>query len=45
VKIEKKKYLSPKIKNLGNAKNIINNVFIEGSGDTFPATTDILTSG
>ncbi len=45
MKIKKKKYLSPKIKNLGSAKNIINNVFVEGSGDTFPATTDILISG
>tara|TARA_Y100001935_G_C17168536_1_gene438986 strand:- start:339 stop:476 length:138 start_codon:yes stop_codon:yes gene_type:complete len=45
LKKDKNKYSSPKIKNLGNAKTIIKNVFVNGSGDTFPATTEILSSG
>jgi len=44
LKTDKKKYSSPKIKNLGDAKTIIKNVFVNGSGDTFPATTDVLAS-
>jgi|TARA_B100001059_G_scaffold93093_2_gene92191 hypothetical protein len=42
---EKKKYESPVIVDMGDAKEIIKNVFISGSGDTFPGTEDTLESG
>tara|TARA_B100000674_G_scaffold246610_1_gene203192 strand:+ start:1154 stop:1291 length:138 start_codon:yes stop_codon:yes gene_type:complete len=45
LKKNKNKYSSPKIKNLGNAKTIIKSVFVNGSGDSFPATTEVLASG
>tara|TARA_Y100001935_G_C17245158_1_gene477907 strand:+ start:148 stop:285 length:138 start_codon:yes stop_codon:yes gene_type:complete len=40
----KKQYSSPEIKDMGDAKEIIKNVFISGSGDTFPGTEDTLES-
>jgi len=40
----KKIYKSPKIKNLGDAKNIIKNVFVTATGDTFPGVNDSLAS-
>ena len=42
--MEKKKYTSPEIIELGEAKDIIKNVFESGSGDTFPGTEDTLES-
>ena len=41
---EKKKYESPSIVDMGDAKEIIKNVFVSGSGDTFPGVEDSLES-
>ncbi len=42
--MDKKNYISPKIKELGLAKDIIKDVLLSGTGDSFPGTEDILTS-
>ena len=42
--MEKQKYEAPAIKELGDAKSIIKNVFISGGGDTFPGTEETLKS-
>jgi hypothetical protein len=42
--MEKKKYTSPEIIELGEAKDIIKNVFTTGTGDTFPGVSDSLAS-
>ena len=42
--MNKKNYTSPEITELGKAQNIIKNVFVEGSGDTFPGVNDALAS-
>lgn len=42
--MNKKDYSSPEIIELGKAKDIIKNVFIEGTGDTFPGTENALAS-
>ena len=42
--MDKKKYTSPQIIELGKAQNIIKNVFVQGSGDTFPGVNDALAS-
>ena len=40
----KKEYKAPKITDLGEAKDIIQNVFVSGSGDSFPGTEETLES-
>lgn len=42
--MDKKDYTSPQIKELGDAKDIIKSVFVDGTGDTFPGTENILAS-
>ena len=42
--MDKKKYTTPEIKELGKAKDIIKNVFVEGTGDNFPGVNDALAS-
>ena len=42
--MNKKDYSSPEIIELGKAKDIIKNVFVEGTGDTFPGTENALAS-
>tara|TARA_Y100001978_G_C23375295_1_gene282866 strand:- start:277 stop:408 length:132 start_codon:yes stop_codon:yes gene_type:complete len=42
--MEKKKYTSPQIKQLGYAKDIIKDVLESGTGDSFPGTENLLTS-
>lgn len=42
--MDKKEYTSPEIIELGLAKDIIKNVFVEGTGDSFPGTEDALAS-
>ena len=42
--MKKKKYTSPEIIELGEAKDIIKDVVVGGSGDSFPGTEEILTS-
>jgi len=42
--MDKKDYTSPEIIELGLAKDIIKNVFVEGTGDSFPGTEDALAS-
>lgn len=41
----KQNYEAPTIKEIGDAKNIIKNIFVSGAGDTFPGTEDTLESG
>jgi len=43
--MEKEEYSSPEIIELGLAKDIIQDVFAEGTGDSFPGTENILASG
>ena len=40
--MNKKEYKSPKITDLGDAKDIIQNLLSSGTGDTFPGTEDVL---
>ena len=40
----KKSYKSPKIKELGNAKKIIKQVFLVGTGDNQPGMQNVLAS-
>lgn len=42
--MEKKKYTSPKIIELGEAKDIIKDIVVGGTGDSFPGTEEILAS-
>lgn len=42
--MSKKIYISPEIKELGKAQDIIKNVFVEGTGDNFPGVNDALAS-
>ena len=35
-------YQAPSIEELGSAKDIIENVFVSGSGDTFPGVSEEL---
>ena len=42
--MEKLKYETPAIKEIGDAKNIIKNVFVSGGGDSFPGTEETLKS-
>ena len=42
--MDQKEYTSPEIIELGLAKDIIKNVFVEGTGDSFPGTEDALAS-
>ena len=42
--MRKKVYKNPEAHELGEAKDIIKNVFVGGSGDTFPGTEDTLES-
>ena len=42
--MDKKKYISPVITDLGKAQDIIKNVFVEGTGDSFPGVNDALAS-
>ena len=42
--MDKKEYTSPEIIELGLAKDIIKNIFVEGTGDSFPGTEDALAS-
>ncbi len=42
--MNKKNYKSPEITELGKAQDIIKNVFVEGTGDTFPGTNEALAS-
>ncbi len=42
--MEKKSYKSPLIIEMGEAKDIIKNVFVSGSGDSFPGTEETLES-
>tara|TARA_A100001011_G_scaffold393525_1_gene483548 strand:- start:1057 stop:1203 length:147 start_codon:yes stop_codon:yes gene_type:complete len=40
----KKKYTSPKISKIGDAKKIIKDALIQGTGDSFPGASEILAS-
>ena len=42
--MDKKNYTSPEIKELGLAKDIIKDVLLGGTGDSFPGTEEILAS-
>tara|TARA_B100000925_G_scaffold276443_1_gene243597 strand:+ start:974 stop:1105 length:132 start_codon:yes stop_codon:yes gene_type:complete len=42
--MNKKNYISPEIKELGLAKDIIKDVLVGGTGDSFPGTEEILSS-
>lgn len=42
--MKKEEYSSPEIVELGLAKDIIKDVFVEGTGDSFPGTENILAS-
>ena len=42
--MKKEEYSSPEIVELGLAKDIIKDVFEEGTGDSFPGTENILAS-
>ena len=42
--MHKKNYTSPEIRELGLAKDIIKDVLVGGSGDSFPGTEEILSS-
>ena len=42
--MDKKKYASPEIQELGLAKDIIKDVLSGGTGDSFPGTEEILAS-
>ena len=42
--MNEKKYISPDITDLGDAKEIIKNQFLTGTGDTFPGVDDALAS-
>ena len=42
--MDMKKYTSPEIKELGLAKDIIKDVLVGGTGDSFPGTEEILSS-
>ena len=39
---ENNKYVKPILEDLGDAKTILKNVFVEGTGDSFPGTEDAL---
>tara|TARA_Y200000002_G_scaffold184704_1_gene152531 strand:+ start:5346 stop:5477 length:132 start_codon:yes stop_codon:yes gene_type:complete len=42
--MDRKTYTSPEIKELGLAKDIIKDVLVGGTGDSFPGTEEILSS-
>ena len=42
--MEKEKYSPPEITELGLAKDIIKDVFVSGTGDSFPGTENVLAS-
>ena len=42
--MEKEEYSSPEIVELGLAKDIIKDVLVSGTGDSFPGTEEILAS-
>jgi hypothetical protein len=42
--MDKRNYTPPEIIELGLAKDIIKNVFVQGTGDTFPGVNDALAS-
>ena len=42
--MKKKEYISPVIIDLGLAKDIIKDVLVGGTGDSFPGTENILAS-
>ncbi len=42
---KKPAYEAPVLEELGSAKDIIKNVFVSGTGDTFPGVSDELASG
>jgi hypothetical protein len=42
--MDKRNYTPPEIIELGLAKDIIKSVFVDGSGDLFPAVSELLAS-
>ena len=42
--MNKKNYTSPEIQELGLAKDIIKDIVVGGTGDSFPGTEEILAS-
>ena len=42
--MDKRNYTSPEIIELGLAKDIIKNVFVQGTGDSIPGVEDVLAS-
>lgn len=44
MKKKKNSYEKPVLEELGSAKDIIKNVFVTGTGDTFPGVNDELAS-
>ena len=42
--MDKKDYISPEIIELGKAQNIIKDIVVGGTGDSFPGTEELLAS-